>query len=129
MKRIFLILFSVLYLFTVSGFALNLHYCGGKLRTISVAFDVDEENCCGSKKMKKKDCCKNDFQFIKIKDDQQNIHSVKVPPNDFKQLALFVLYVNEQTFSTPESKSYTDYYSPPLIPKDPLYLQNRVLMI
>jgi hypothetical protein len=130
MKRILLILFSVLYLFTVSGVALNLHYCGEELRTVSVVLKPAQKGCCGSKKMMKGKCCKNSIHYVKVSSDQQNVHSAKVPVNCLKKVVLFApLLIDEQAYVSLETKKYTDYHSPPIIPKDLLYIENRVLLI
>jgi len=68
LKKLALILFSVFYLASSSGLALNLHYCGGKLKSIGIN-QYKEEACCG-KKMKSKGCCDNKTTFIKAFDQQ-----------------------------------------------------------
>lgn len=68
MKRLGLILFSLFYLASSSGLAFNLHYCGGKLKSIGIN-QYNEEACCG-KKMKSKGCCDNKKTFIKAFDYQ-----------------------------------------------------------
>jgi hypothetical protein len=68
LKRSGAILLILLYAITVSGFAINLHYCGKLLASVKISAPV--ESC--SKSMKKMKCC-NDKQIqVKVKDAHQN---------------------------------------------------------
>jgi hypothetical protein len=64
LKRSGAFLLTLLYIVTVVGFAVNLHYCG-KLIT-AVKIDAPVKNCMGSQMLMK--CCKNKHIDIKIKD-------------------------------------------------------------
>lgn len=52
------------------GFAFDVHYCGGKIASISLSTTVSpEKKCCGDKE-KKSSCCKDKvFKFEKKSDD------------------------------------------------------------
>jgi hypothetical protein len=52
MQKFLVIFFSMLYLTVTSGITMNLHYCGGKLKTVSF-FSSNEKGCCGSKRKAK----------------------------------------------------------------------------
>ena len=68
LKKSGAILLVLLYTLTVSGFAINLHYCGKLLASVKISAPV--ESC--SKSMKKMKCC-NDKQIqVKVKDAHQN---------------------------------------------------------
>jgi hypothetical protein len=68
LKKSGAILLVLLYTFTVSGFAINLHYCGKLLASVKISAPV--ESC--TKGMKKMKCC-NDKQIqVKVKDAHQN---------------------------------------------------------
>jgi hypothetical protein len=67
LKRSGAFLLTLLYIVTVVGFAVNLHYCG-KLIT-AVKIDAPVKSCMGGQMaMPKMKCCKNKHIDIKIKD-------------------------------------------------------------
>ena len=71
MKRILSILLLVVYLVVISGIALQLHYCGGKLSSVKITLLDNEHTCtCKSKKMRK-GCCKTHSIYLKVKGDQK----------------------------------------------------------
>ena len=49
------------------GFSLKEFYCCGKLKSVSLSLGPNEHNHFG-KSHNKNDCCKNKFQFHKVKD-------------------------------------------------------------
>src|ERR1700759_492785 len=69
MKRSVIIVLAMLYLTTVSGFALNLHYCFNRLASVQV--DAPANSCAKLQNSKMK-CCKNQKIEIKVKDAHQN---------------------------------------------------------
>ena len=77
MKKSFIILFASFYLMLASGLSISLHYCGGKLKDISLFNNSNEDGCCGSKK-KSKGCCNNKSVFIKVKDNHFAHTNIKV---------------------------------------------------
>jgi len=62
------ILLTVLYLITVTGFALNLHYCGKLLTAVQI--DAPAKGCNNPMAAKMK-CCKDKQVVVKIKDAHQ----------------------------------------------------------
>ena len=64
------ILFTLLYLITVTGFALNLHYCGKLLTAVKI--DAPAKGCNDPMACKMK-CCKDKQIIIKIKDAHQTV--------------------------------------------------------
>jgi len=127
MKNSFLICFSALYLFTGSGLVFHFHYCGSKLKTISLNSKHDEEGCCGSKK-KSKRCCQEKAASIKIKDSHHHITHQKVPSsfqvNDF--------CFNTTLFNFAKRIGLTiapNYHAPPITNHTPIFIYIRVLLI
>ena len=121
------IFFSIFYLTSTSGVSLNIHYCGGKIKQVSL-FNSSEKNCCGKKKMSKK-CCKNKVSYFKIKDNHQTNQSAKIvtPTSKITPVVLpvfkfdgYVVYTN-----TP----ILNYHYPPVLYDNPLYLKYQVLLI
>lgn len=127
MKKTIIIFLSVFYLILASGFTLNLHYCGGKLKDVSL-FSNNEDGCCGSKK-KSKGCCKNETTVVKVKDSHNSSNVAKLnSPNITlahiipSQLLFKLLHIDEAYVSS-------NYHDPPVLYDNPLYLKHRVLII
>lgn len=74
MKRSVAIIFALLYISSVSGWALNLHYCGGELNCISL---LVKDDCCACPDEEEPGCCSDEGLFIKASDDSHT--SVNTP--------------------------------------------------
>lgn len=124
MKKFGIILLTLFYFLVASSFAINIHYCGGKLKEISIL--KHEDCCCGSKK-KAKGCCKEKTIICKIQDNQKPALKIAIaPPVSNKQIvALYVMlgFFEYEFCNTvepePSPHSPPDYYS------DPVFLLNR----
>ena len=128
MKKTFIILLASFYLIVISGLTVSLHYCGGKLKEISLFSSGNEDGCCGNKK-KSKGCCKDKTTLIKVDDDHQSSHLLKVPIPSFK-ITIEQLPVYEYNFSSTHVIAIIlNYHAPPVIYDNPLYLKHRVLLI
>ncbi|WP_147238781.1 HYC_CC_PP family protein [Mucilaginibacter hurinus] len=68
LKRMGILAITLLYTCTVFGFALNFHYCGGKVASVKI--DSPAKKCMpdAAKQMK---CCKDKQVDIKVKDEHQ----------------------------------------------------------
>lgn len=71
LKRSVTIVLVMLYLTTVSGFALNLHYCFNRPASAKVKADAPANSCVKLQSSKMK-CCKDQKIEIKVKDAHQN---------------------------------------------------------
>ena len=128
MKKSLIILFASFYLILVSGLNVSLHYCGGKLKNISLFSNGNEDGCCGTKK-KSKGCCNEKTAFIKVKDNHFGGDNIKVLNSPIKSIPAAVF---SQLFEIPNTKiSYTalNYHAPPVLYDNPIYLKHRVLII
>jgi hypothetical protein len=74
MKRSIAIICALLYIGSVSGWALNLHYCGGELNCISL---LVKDDCCACPEEDEPGCCSDEGLFIKASDDSHT--SVNTP--------------------------------------------------
>ncbi len=106
-----------------------MHYCGGKLKNISLFDTFDEEGCCGSKKMKSKGCCDDETTYLKVKDKHNSNSSLKVVTFKGKMLDIAIpsflckfQYIIEEGYNE-------NYHAPPVLYDNPLYLKHRVLII
>ena len=128
MKKLLIILFATFYLMLTSGLNISLHYCGGKLKEVSLFSNGNEDGCCGTKK-KSKGCCKEKTAFIKVKDNHFGGNNVKIFNSPIKSIPPPVF---NQLFEIQKADiAYTvlNYHAPPVLYDNPLYLKNRVLII
>lgn len=70
-----------LYVVSVIGIALSMHFCGGKLASVSLYANKTACKYCKIEPVDKKDdnCCKNTKVDVKVKDSHQAEASVKLP--------------------------------------------------
>lgn len=69
------------YMLSVIGVALSMHFCGGKLASISLYSNKTACKLCKAEPVEKKDdgCCKNTKVDVKVKDSHQTESSFKLP--------------------------------------------------
>lgn len=119
-----------MYFVVSSGFTINTHFCGGKLKTVSL-FNQTEKGCCGSKKASK-GCCHDSKSFIKVKDVQESnsnsvLTSKQIKIAEFNSLAydiLSVIYAGSKVSIT--SKKIPD---PPTLYKPQIFIELHSLLI
>lgn len=74
MKKLLTAFVAVLYLGLSSGFAINIHYCMGKI--ISAKIDIEKSEKCGKCGMANKSgCCQDELTIVKISDSHQANYS------------------------------------------------------
>lgn len=87
------------YVFSVVGVALSIHFCGGRLA--SVSFSSAKTGCklCKLEPVAKKggDCCKNTKIEVKVKDSHQTTNGV----NLFKVLAVKLFHLPKNIHFSP----------------------------
>ncbi|MFN8255248.1 MAG: hypothetical protein U0W24_06135 [Bacteroidales bacterium] len=113
MKRIFAILFSVIYLLLVTGISVSFHYCHGKQSSFS--FTGNKTCCCETKEMSN-NCCSNKKILIQFDSDQKLVNSFKInfSPDEIAVLA-GILHLNLIKSNNNSIPFYFDDNSPPLI--------------
>lgn len=126
MKRVTIIFLSVFYLMIASGLSFSLHYCGGKLKSISL-YASAEKTCCGSKK-KSKGCCKDKTTLLKVEDSHQLVKVAKVTTPTVKYVHSFSVQLLFNVFPA-DLNTDSDFHLPPVLYDNPLYLKHRVLII
>jgi len=120
------ILLILLYIGTVSGFALNLHYCFNRLSSVKI--DAPAASCTKTVAAAKMKCCHDKHIEIKVKDSHEGGKSsiLKI----FNEELLFV-FVDGGFFSF--SSHHVDapaYRGPPdALCKAPIYLSNCIFRI
>lgn len=72
---------SAFYMLSVIGVALSMHFCGGKLASVSLFTNEVACKYCKAEPVAKKDdsCCKNTKVEVKVKDNHKAESSFKLP--------------------------------------------------
>lgn len=91
LKRSAILAMMILYLATVSGFALNLHYCFNRLSSVNI--DSPVKSCAKILQTSKMKCCKDTHVEVKVKDAHQaglpsflaKVFSFDVPRSHFAE--------------------------------------------
>ena len=127
MKKIIAGILSIIYLTITSGFAINIHYCMGRISSVEYTYhNIKKCGQCGMEN--KKGCCHSEFKIIKIADDQQlakvNI-SITQFPVEINSIAVNLLQGKQGS----ESVAPTYYHSPPDKRFSDVYLHDCVFKI
>jgi len=131
MKKFFISMIAVFYLAVTSGMVMNIHYCMGKISSISFSHDKDhDDGACSKCGMSKTEnhCCKDDVKTVKL--------------NDFHQASAFALELASISAETPEHLTLlhepeqglsaipsTEYFSPPPKTLNKVYRDINVFLI
>jgi hypothetical protein len=128
MKRVTAILAIFLFLFTNSGLALSVHYCGGEAVSFDI-FSTDNRQCdCGATDMPK-GCCENETTFVNASSDFVNSGSFFLNSiNSVIDLAYISFSTDLKKISWTVS-SCVVLESPPLKFNTPINIMNRVFLI
>ncbi|OFY83840.1 MAG: hypothetical protein A3F72_07510 [Bacteroidetes bacterium RIFCSPLOWO2_12_FULL_35_15] len=129
LKKAVILFLTFIYLFVASGVAFNFHYCKGKINNISLAFGQKHDNCCGKKKMTKKNCCKEKTAVLKINDTQYSSTSLKTPTTSINTIDACFSQISFHLNDNFEKKVISRIDAPPDIYRNPIYLQYRILII
>ncbi len=123
MKKSGIILLTIFYFIVATGFAINIHYCGGKLKDISLT--QNDGCCCGSKK-KAKGCCEEKTVVCKIKNNQETTVKAVVPTIPHKQIVASYVLINFLTYQSVDAFEIKTNKTPPPDPySDPVFLLNK----
>lgn len=148
--RLIALTMALLMFFTSTGFVMDMHYCGGKLKSFSffgkakTCYDMvenDETTIMGcihhqevtsnkEDRLKKKNCCSNKTLHLQSNQTQQVQTTDFIVNNQLKQFIttyVIVFFPKDHNNSSKESVAFTRY-KPPLIPKDiPVFHQAFLL--
>ncbi len=131
MKKIFISVIAVFYLAVTSGMVMNIHYCMGKISSVTFNHDADHEDgsCskCGMSKTENH-CCKDEVKTVKLSDSHQS-SSLAFELSSLRSavpVQFIDLQVPEQGVSPVPSAGY---YSPPLNTLNKVYLDINVFRI
>ena len=131
MKRIAALILIMLYFVTSTGATLHYHYCMGEIANSSI-WGNTEKKCgkCGMDKKESKDngCCKDESQWIKIKDDQKaNTAQVEISKLQLEAIS-FVIF-NSDLLASQGHRPHAESKALLRSCKLPTYLLNCVFRI
>jgi hypothetical protein len=129
MKRFSAILFAVLYITLTSGFAVNVHYCMGKLASVDLQ-EAPADHCgkCG-KPSKGMDCCKDEFKFCKVTESHQAAKALQAGFSPVTDMQLPVRILPVSALPAQETLLLSRPHDPPDIPSAPIFLRNCTFLI
>ncbi|HNP16915.1 MAG TPA: hypothetical protein PKL31_00670 [Fulvivirga sp.] len=139
MKRIISISLLLIFLAGNSGFAMVTHYCGGMAMETQIVVGHTELHCgmsdmesgCETEsskenQFKKKPCCENEYQSLKVEDEFQA--QVIGSSMSLEFVAAFFATFIGITYSFEADKTEYKNYSPPLIERDiPVLVQSFLI--
>jgi len=130
MKKATIILLMLLYLIPAIGVTVSVHYCGGRLASVSLNPSDTEHKCpCGSKKMKK-DCCKDVVNTLELDDDQKRPQPMLLNIGAIAIAHHVVACTQAFNHKSPAISAEFEHCShPPDDLKHPLYLRYQVFRI
>ncbi len=112
----------------VVGVTLNYHYCGGKLKSISL---YTKKGCCGEKSGEMKGCCENKTITKKIEEKHKGTSALDVPKTSFQDL--FIVPANNALlcFTVPPVNTNLSFniHAPPDIKTVDTWLLTRTILI
>ncbi len=130
MKKLVFTLVALVYFFAVTGWQINIHYCMGRVDSVSlVTSHKDSCDTCGMTKTESEGCCHDENQFVRLAQDQKlpvSLHYQLVPP--VAELAVII----PPTIVSPilaRNSSTTWVGMDPPVAKTPVFILNRVFRI
>jgi len=127
MKKFFAALLFLVHGLSSSGMTLHLHYCCGKLKSVTIGFVAIEKHKC-SKDNGTFGCCKFVIQNIKAKDEQVVAAEVQTPTKACIELHNLSLWQPFRCNSL-QVIAAESYRSPPSVRSVPINIYNCVYRI
>lgn len=131
LKKLFISMIALLYLSATSGMVMNVHYCMGKISSISFGHEKDHNDgtCdkCGMLKTENH-CCKDEVSEVKLNDVHET-STVAFELSDITSIQpvkTIVLSDPEQGVTAPPADAYI---SPPPKTLNKVYLDVRTFLI
>jgi hypothetical protein len=129
MKKFTVISLLCIYALATMGFSLKEFYCCGKLKSISLTITDDGKAKCKNGDSNTDGCCKNKFQYFKVKDNHVLASQAIVPLQLISGLDTYFPSFQDIAPSSQEKKFTYQSNAPPLHNGVPVYLSNCVFII
>lgn len=126
MKRIVALILSLSFIAASSGATVNIHYCRGKLSSVSLSFLPTASCKCGKKT--KMGCCKTETRFVKLSDNAKQTSFTTAPAVRAIEWAPIASQVIFQPLLAAEGIIPISS-SPPGSERQAVYLRNRVFRL
>ncbi|OLY94539.1 hypothetical protein BUE76_23700 [Cnuella takakiae] len=130
MKRLAILILSLLYLTASTGATIHLHYCMDELVSWGIDKDVSDScSNCGMAKEDTKGCCKDEHKQVKVDADQKATEASLSYLLSFSEVVTPLFPDYQPTLYVGTSYRLPFSNAPPDREKEPLYLQYRVFRI
>ena len=127
LKRSAAVILILLYISTVSGFALNLHYCFNRLSSVQI--DAPSKACAKGLAVSKMKCCKDKHIEVKVKDSHE-AGAKSTLSKIFNEDIPFILFGDIFFKISGDNIATVSYRGPPnALHKSPLFLKNCTFRI
>lgn len=130
MIRAFSIVLLLVYFSALSGWSVNIHYCGVQITDLSLFDSIEEKKCCcNAMKGKCKSCA--DIKFVTKLHDAHTGHS-KLISSSLLTINKFIVpefRVFKFSFLIIQSSSSIQSHSPPRLADIVIYLRNMTFLI
>lgn len=127
MKRLLVVILSILYFTASSGATVHLQYCMGKLVRVSLSVDESEDcdHCGMKKKVCKKKCCKEEKKVFKTSDQNSQSHiDLAFVAKILVALPSYFSYPHAETAFEQVSRNMYLAHAPPSVWRScPIYVQ------
>jgi hypothetical protein len=138
-KKALSIFLSALLFFSSTGFTVSNHYCKGSLEKVKIGFSSENLSCdmmkteptCkrhpAANKMKKTNCCSNQFIHFSLPDTFEKVSVQKTEINPDFLVAYILVSKGYDPFVHEKDHSFL-FYSPPLLERDiPVLVQSFLI--
>lgn len=145
--RLSALFLAILMLFSTVGFSLDIHYCGGKVKSFSFygkaetckmmsktstvsCHNASKKTCSQNESnngFSKKSCCDQKTFTLQNLDDSKVINGIEWTTADLQLITVYVL-ANFNLFQTEVSKTIYSVYSPPILNHDVAILHQVFLI-
>lgn len=126
MKKVFTILFLLIYSLSVFGIGLKEIYCCGKLKTIAVTVD-DKYQC--TKDNGHNGCCKIKYLYLKVKDSHLSTISTPLLAKPSTEIHLTTAVYRPVFYNFQPKALINGTHAPPLHNGIPIHIFNCVYRI
>ena len=128
MKKIALILLTIIYALSSFGIGIKQFYCCGKLKFTSISFVQDAKERC-SKGNERSGCCKTKYQSLKVKDTHITADAINNPVKYFSAAIIFNSSFENAALAQQQPVVSNPSHAPPLHNGLPIYILHCVYRI
>ena len=128
MKKVTIILLLSIYTFSVVGYGVKGFYCCDNLTSVKFSFSENVHNH-AVKSNDKSDCCKEKYQYFKLKDNYVPSHDTNSPLQFVVQIPAIFHSYEPVLFVSPKINLSNPSNAPPLYNGVSLFIANCTYLI